>query len=130
MSDRLAELRRQRALIAEHLAWLDRQIAEASGAGGAKPPTSLPGPHSAPSPVPGPQGVAVVAAALKATAQTAGRPSESPEVVAAADAILEEYRQPEAALKTDIRKGCILYFVAALGVLAAGIAVLWFAFRK
>ena len=29
MSDRLPELRRQRALVAEHLAWLDREIADA-----------------------------------------------------------------------------------------------------
>jgi hypothetical protein len=31
MSDRLPELRRQRALVAEHLAWLDREIAAAGG---------------------------------------------------------------------------------------------------
>src|SRR6478672_3124092 len=30
MSDRLSELLRQRALVQEHLAWLDRQIADAS----------------------------------------------------------------------------------------------------
>ena len=30
MSDRLAELVRQRALVQEHLAWLDREIARAA----------------------------------------------------------------------------------------------------
>ncbi|HZP60009.1 MAG TPA: hypothetical protein VFB27_06750, partial [Opitutaceae bacterium] len=30
-SDHLSELRRQRALVQEHLAWLDREIAAAAG---------------------------------------------------------------------------------------------------
>lgn len=32
VSDRLAELRRQRALVQQHLAWLDEEIAAAEGA--------------------------------------------------------------------------------------------------
>src|SRR5690349_14599171 len=112
MPDRLAELRRQRALIAEHLAWLDRQIAEASGnrstGDGPSTPLATAFPAAAPaSPVPTAEAAAVVAAALKAKAASGPAP-ESPIVEAAAATILDEYRQPEAALKTDVRKGCIL----------------------
>src|ERR1041385_8589003 len=86
MSDRLAELRRQRALIAEHLAWLDRQIAEA---GETKSPADIsPAPLTsvfpgagAPTPVPKVEAAAVVAAALKAKAAS-GPPPESPAVEA------------------------------------------------
>lgn len=55
MSDRLAELQRQRALLQAHLSWLDREIAAAAGksspAEGASSPTvaapSLPNPAPA-----------------------------------------------------------------------------------
>jgi hypothetical protein len=40
MSSRLDELRRQRALLQEHLAWLDREIDAA--AGDARPPAPVP----------------------------------------------------------------------------------------
>lgn len=52
MSDRLSELQRQRALLQEHLAWLEGEIAQASPAQAATPvspdrailPASAPGP--------------------------------------------------------------------------------------
>src|SRR5205823_1835191 len=120
------ELRRQRALIAEHLAWLDRQIAEA---GGMATPAAQPAPQATPTPLapPGPtplpkvETAGVVAAALKASVAAATNPPESPEVAAKANAILDEYRTPEASLKTDVRKGCMLYFAAAMGLLAIGV---------
>jgi len=139
MPDRLAELRRQRALIQEHLSWLDKQIAEA---GDKTPPLpAAPGasPTASTAPVPAPDATAagVVAAALKASASagTASSvtplvPTDAPEVAAAAEAILEEYRSDPVSLKTDVRKGCFLYFFGALALVALGVAVLWFAFRK
>src|SRR3954470_22363220 len=100
MPDRLAELRRQRALIAEHLAWLDRQIAEAGGSSvpAAQPalqPTPTPATPLGPTPLPKVEPAAVVAAALKASAAAAANPPEAPEVTAKANAILDEYRQPD-----------------------------------
>lgn len=47
MSDRLAELRRQRQLMQEHLAWLDREIATETGK--AAPAAATP---AGPAPVP------------------------------------------------------------------------------
>jgi hypothetical protein len=46
MSDRLSELRRQRALIQQHADWLDREIAACSG-----PRPTVPTPVAAPKPV-------------------------------------------------------------------------------
>ena len=45
MSDRLSELRRQRALIQQHADWLDREIAACSG-----PRPAVPAPVAAPQP--------------------------------------------------------------------------------
>lgn len=116
--DRLAELLRQRALILEHLAWLDREIQHASGA----KPASLPALQ------PPAVATALVAAALKAKSSA---PADEPPVVAgAADAILAEYRVPPSTLKNDIRKGCLLYFAAALGLVALIVAALWFVLRR
>jgi hypothetical protein len=122
MPERLAELRRQRALIESHLAWLDREIEIASGE---KKP-ALPAPAS---PVPQPAvATALVAAALKA--QSVTPTTVAPTVVDAdAEAILEEYRVPTAALQTDVRKGCFLYFAAALLFVAVTVVVLYFLLR-
>jgi hypothetical protein len=109
MSDRPAELRRQRALIAEHLAWLDREIARATPAASPAPdspaPTTPPLP-SAPAPLPPP-----------------------PELKnLEADAILDRYRTEERSLKDDVRKGCFLYCAAAVVLLALGVAAIYIAY--
>jgi hypothetical protein len=139
MSDRLAELRRQRAIVAEHLAWLDRQITEASGQSGAAPAPPTPTAPAQPevpswprTPVPPTEAAAVVAAALKARAATVTTTSapEAPVVEAAAETILDEYRTSPDNLKTDLRKGCFLYFFGALALIAGGVAVLWFIFSR
>lgn len=118
MPDRLAELRRQRALIAAHLAWLDREIAAASGLKDQATPKApaQPTPELA---------TAIVAAALKA--KHSATAAESPVVAADADSILEEYRVPPDSLKTDVRKGCFLYFAAALVAVAVIVTILYFA---
>lgn len=113
MPDRLAQLRRQRALAQEQLDWLDREIATAEAGAGVKP---------------GP-----------ATELTAGKPgSVSRPAVhtpsdaatsAAEDEILAHYRAGPDALKHDVRKGCLIYFAVALLLLAAGVAILYFSLR-
>jgi hypothetical protein len=106
MSDRLQQLRRQRALIAEHLAWPDRELDQALDGGPAASPTSPPA--SAPS-----EEVTMVPFSTRASALTAApRPSAvaptKPLAVtdatadAAADAILRDYRVEENTMKSDV----------------------------
>jgi hypothetical protein len=116
MSDRLQELRRQRALAADQLAWLDREIAAASGqpAVAPTPPSSRP----------------ALAPVVSSNAPVAPTPVESPEVAAAADAILQDYRVDPAALKTDVKKGCFRYFYAALALFALCVAAIYFFYSR
>jgi len=46
------------------------------------------------------------------------------------DAILSQYRSDERRLKTDVRKGCLLYSAVAFGLLILGVFVLYFLFRR
>ena len=43
--------------------------------------------------------------------------------------MLEEYRVAPDTLKSDVKKGCLLYFFAALALLAVGMVALYFIFR-
>lgn len=135
MSDRLQELLRQRALVEEHLAWLDRQIAEATPDRAAPPPPPPVAPRytlkPAASSAPAPQGyLASQAASIARHAAAPVAPpaprDENPAVATAADAILEEYRVSPDSLKTDVRKGCFLYFFVALAVVGLVVVGLYF----
>lgn len=151
MSDRLAELRRQRALIHEHLNWLDREIAAAEKSSGSPLPATTPA-SAAPSPQ-------ITAPAWPAPASPAGgqplpslRPAEPPLVISVPEpaatpsrllprsfnapaqpvvpsASLGEYRVSPGAVKEDVRKGCLLYFAAAFVLLFVGVGILWMIFR-
>ena len=98
MSDRLDELRRQRALQREHLDWIEREIAAleaaARAAPGAEPPEII---------------VAVPAS----------------EAEAEAEAILREYEQPVASIETRTKFGCILYLVLLLALLTAAVGAVY-----
>ena len=128
MADRLAELLRQRALLQEHLAWLDREIAKASNSASPaltalpilKPPLlapSIPAPPTTVRRLPLASSAPVIAPAADARADDA-------------DEILEQYRVAPAALQTDIRKGCLLYFIGALVFVGGVVAGLYLVFRK
>ncbi len=108
MPDRLAELRRQRALLTEHLAWLDGEIATAADRSGEPPaPAAAPAPGpvpTPPAPIPG-----------------AGPPA-SPEV----EAIIDRYRSSPGAVQRDLRRGCFLYLAAAVVLTALGVTALYF----
>jgi len=106
MSDRLNELQRQRALVQEHLAWLEREIAHESGA---PAPVASPAPAAPPRPV-----------------SLAPRGRDPVAVEAEADAILQQYRDQSRNVKQDVRKGCFLYFVLAFFVLGVAVAALYF----
>jgi hypothetical protein len=148
--DRLSQLLRQRALLHEHLAWLDREIAEASSgvstpppaptpiARAAQQPLVIPAPAVPPSPtILSPQPVRpaapyVAGQAAQILATTAGAPpvASSPAVEAAADEILDQYRVAPDSMKTDVKKGCFLYFFGALALVAVGVVVLYFIFER
>jgi hypothetical protein len=128
MSDRLAELVRQRALVQEHLAWLNREIAAAAEAAKSIPAASgattggSPSIEAAPSPTSPP-------AALRpavAIAASAGEPAEAQDP----DAIIARYQVAPGTVKQDVRKGCMLYFVGAFVLLGLVVAVLYMALQR
>jgi hypothetical protein len=124
MPDRLAELVRQRALLEEHLAWLNREIDEATRSSGANVSSlALAPPPTARPPLP-PQ----VSTTL--TPSEGARSSVPAQNSPSADDIFAEYRVPPAAMKDSVRKGCLLYFVAGLGLLFVVVAILYFALRS
>jgi hypothetical protein len=121
MSDRLRDLLRQRALLQEHLSWLDREIAAASDKTPEMPGAasdSLTPPVAPITPFP-PQSAAVIATTVV--------PGDIPaEASPAADALFEKYRVAPNTLQQDVRRGCFIYFAAAFGLFALGVVVLYF----
>ena len=100
MSDRLTELQRQRALAQEQLAWFDREIAKETGQ--AQPAAFTPerGPVATPQ--------SATAVRIAADAEAAARTAEE---------ILARYHQPGPSMEKDVKRGCYLYFILALGLL-------------
>ena len=99
MSDRLNDLRRERAVIQAHLAWLDREIAAQSG-------PDAPAPAQTPATPAIPSAPVTASTPVPPPASAAATDTPSPEI----DAALASYRQDPVALQSDIRKGCFLYF--------------------
>jgi uncharacterized membrane protein len=124
MSDRLSELLRQRALLQDHLAWLDRQIAEASAASRGAPPLTRPAPPAAVTP---PASHPATAAVLTATLNRVPAPVVGSPAPAHPSAVSEEeYRVEVKNIERDVRKGCVLYFVAALLFLSVVVLALYY----
>ena len=97
MSERLRHLQRQQALLREHLAWIETQIAEEA----APPEISMPRPTvRQPTPPVGPEPID-------------------------ADALIERYAEKERQRPADIRQGCLLLFIGTLALLVLGIVGLW-----
>ncbi len=112
MTDRLQELLRQRASLQSHLDWLDREIVSAraaSSALGASAATQATVPAVTP-PLP--------------TASTTP-PAASRQDTPSAE-IPAEYHLDQDSLRTDVRKGCLLYFFGALALLGLGILAFYF----
>lgn len=123
MPDRLAELVRQRALVSEHLAWLDREIASTSA-------SAVPVVPLAPSPAlgAGPPAVPAPAPVSATDSPLVPLPAPSSEpVLPDPDAILNQYQLNPVSVKQDVRKGCLLYFAGAFVVLGLVIAILYLA---
>ncbi len=103
MSSRLQELLRQKALLADHAAWLDREIAREQAR-----------PESGPAPAPA-EFEAEVPAEPEPVVPAA---VTDPDLDAQAEAIIEQYRDQSPLSRKRIQVGCVLYLVAAL-ILAA-----------
>jgi len=100
MTARLQELLRQKALLAEHAAWLDREIAlEQMRSGGEVPPAASGGSPAPSAHAPQPAG-------------------------AEADTILEQYGGSPATVHDRVKRGCILYLVAALLLTAISVVAI------
>ena len=111
MSDRLQDLQRQRALVQEQLAWLDREIAALQGPAA---PTSTPTTYAKPVPPVAPR-------------YTPPSPADAAAAERAAEEILAQYQQESKSLQTTVRRGCFLYFFIAMGLFIAGVFGLnWF----
>jgi hypothetical protein len=108
VSDRSDELRRQRDLLREHLAWIEREIArEAAEA-----------PEHAPAYQPPPR---LVQPHFSVSASDADRDAE---------AILAEFRRSAPAVEAQTKRGCILYFAGAMVLFLALSAACIFLFEK
>ncbi|HTT58085.1 MAG TPA: hypothetical protein VMF63_13300 [Opitutaceae bacterium] len=113
MSVRLQELLRQKALLAEQAAWLEREIAaeQAKAAGGPAEPLPAPLPFSATMPAPAAPAPAVPAGAAAADTE--------------ADAILAQYREADGFRPQRVKWGCILYTVAGAVLVLLGFVVMY-----
>lgn len=105
MSERLTELQRQRALIQNHLSWLDREIAAAQGL-----PTS---PQASPVPISTPALSHIAASITTPAAKTLETTDELE-----AERIIGQFHRDPNLLKTDTRRGCLTAFALALGLMA------------
>lgn len=106
MSDRLKELQRQRALAQEQVAWFDREIAREQGA------TSQP------------------PAAPEIPFVRGGVPSPHNASPADGDRILDQYRSSGTSIKSEVRRGCFLYFFAAFALVALGAVAFYLLWRR
>jgi hypothetical protein len=118
MPDRLADLRRQRALVQDHLAWLDREIAEAAAATNVSPPAP---PRSAV------DDLVERSPAPRARISAVAMPEAANAIPV--EALIEDYRVSPVSLKSDLRKGCLIYLACGLALLGVAVAALYFWFR-
>lgn len=126
---RLEQLRRQRALLQEHLAWLDREIA-GEMVSGQPPGTPEPKPVSGSSgyrpPLPLGTSAASAASSASATATTAISPGSGPSVNV--EELFNQIRADHSKENTPPSKtGCWIAFAVILLVLigAAGAAIIF-----
>lgn len=114
--DRLAELRRQRALVAQHLAWIDAELT-AAGAG-QPPPLAAPDLPATTDPTP------------RATTPAPSTVEEGdPAITLAntrADEIIEKYRATEALDPVAAKRGCLVFFAAGCALLGAVILTIYY----
>lgn len=112
MSDRLNELRRQRALLQEHLDWLDREIAATSGAAH---PAARTVKSSTPPMVAAPAALSpIISVSL----------SESP-AAHDTEALLRQYASDPKDSEASVKRGCWVAFLASFAFLGLLVAI-WY----
>jgi hypothetical protein len=117
--ERLAELLRQRALLSQHVAWLDAEIARASGAIGSvgvqSPPTKPLPPPAQPIAPAAPAEIAIAAADKVPAAEPAPEPVSEAVVLAnkRADEIIAQYAATDRFNPESTRRSCLLLAIAA-----------------
>lgn len=116
MSDRLEELRRQRALLQQHLAWLDAEIAAAS--------QSLAAPRTTSTKIdlPAPRSPAVPSPIESISLQTAPADAALAEMIAAQESA-------PAHSAHEAKRGCIVAFSVVLIALGAAVSAWYLYFR-
>ena len=119
--DRLAELRRQRALVAQHLAWIDSELT-AAGAGQTSQPVAAPA-STMPSAVSDEPGEPATPATLASSEDAALALAQT-----RADEIIEKYRATEALDPRAAQRGCLGLF-GALFALAGFVILAIYYFR-
>jgi hypothetical protein len=126
MADRLQELLQQRALIKEHLAWLEGEIAAASG----RPleATRPASPAASPAqPAPSPSPSTPVTAVKIATAPVVTGPRLHDDE----DSLIAKLAAEEKSAPVPTKKGCWIFFWVTLLVIgAAAWALLLFFYRE
>ena len=105
MSERLRHLQRQQALLREHLAWIENEIAReaATATGPASPAPAM----------------------MNAPAAASASPSPTD-----ADALIERYAAQERKNPAEIRRGCFIVFFLALLLLAGAVTAAWVLFYR
>jgi hypothetical protein len=97
MSERLRNLQRQQAILREHLAWIETEIAQES----VPPATGLPLPTT-----------------WQRTTPEGTEPID-------ADELIERYAGKERQQPADIRRGCLMLFLGAFSLFALLIVSVW-----
>jgi hypothetical protein len=107
VSDRADDLRRQRDLLREHLAWIERELAAEEASARTEEPRSPAPPPFQPPP-------------LETRAPVDDRDAE---------AILAEYRTPAVSIATKTKLGCVAYFAVAV-FLIAGLVLAFYLYTR
>lgn len=108
-SDRLKELQRLRAAAQEQLAWFDREIAQEQNLPSSTRLAEVPKPPSSEGGAPPP------------------RESASP---LDADKLIQRYQSSGGSIRDEVKRGCFIYFFAALALLVAGVSVAYLLWKK
>lgn len=119
VSDRLEELRQQRALVQQHLAWLDSEIARASAAMEA-------GSEEAAKALPSQPNDSDLPGAPTAASAGATKGAITDSVEGDPEAILANFRADASRAPQQVKLGCWLAFAGAFAVLGLFLLTWWF----